>query len=64
MPVEFSISLRVCDLCYASTEMLGNEVEEKEEEDMLGIMSDTASRRGSMIAESVMSDATYLNERF
>jgi hypothetical protein len=64
MPAGFPTSLRVCDLCNGSTEMLKLGAEEEEEEDILGVMSDGGSRRGSTVAESVMSDATYLNERF
>ena len=39
------------------------EEEEEEEEDVMSFEGDD-SRRGSMMAESTMSDATYLNERF
>ena len=56
--LEGPTSLRVCTLCKGSSEMLkfGTEEEEKEE-----VLSDTASRRGSMMAESVMTDATYMS---
>ena len=60
-----SMPLRVCDLCHSSSDMLKWGADEEVEDDIRpSMMSDTASRRGSMIAESVMSDATYLSEIF
>ena len=56
--------LRVCDLCYGSTEMLKHGDEEEEKEDVFSVLSDGESRRESTVADSVMSDASYMSARF
>ena len=44
--------------------MLKHGDEEEEKEDVFSVLSDGESRRESTVADSVMSDASYLSARF